>query len=99
MMMPVNKSLTTPEPILDRYGRDIDRGHAVPGDSLKYFWDEKDDFKRWVGYEEWEKKNPEKAKTLNRMVADRDRAIRFHNEGIDEYLDEIITEELKGLNQ
>lgn len=85
------KPVTTP--ILDGHGRDLDRGHEVPADSLKYFWDEKDDFKRWVGYEEWAQKNPDRARFLDNLVFERNWAEKC----IGVYLDDLITQELKEL--
>jgi hypothetical protein len=60
--------------------RDIDDANM-----LRYFWQEKGDFKRYTGYEEWAKRNPDFARGLDQLLFQRDLA----EENITSYIQQL----------
>lgn len=55
---------------------------------LLYFWKEKGDPKRWIGYEEWAENNVEDARTLEHLL----RNIKLTENSVTDFL-ELLTED------
>lgn len=69
----------------DSFNNTVDSKNAEDVRMLDYFWNQRGDLKRYSGYDDWAKRNPDFARGLEQMLFMREQA----ENGISSYIEQL----------